>query len=150
MTTPLPIKAGTAIFACVGLLILYLAALDIYDNWQFLNKAEHAVGTVQDITSRTTQTGTSNTRRYSTSSLAFIRFKDSSGAIIGFEHSYGLWENTLAPGDNVDVAYDQRQPEAAKVTNFGALWAGNIAMVICGAMFLLAGFAVNRVFGRSV
>lgn len=149
MKLPLPIMTGAATFAGIGVLILYLALLDIVDNWRFMDGAIQTEGTVKNITSHTTETGTSNNRRYGTSDLAFIRFKDASGAIISFEHSYGLLENAFEPGDSVTVAYPENQSYAARVATFGALWAAPIAMVVCGGMFVVAGLALYRVFGRT-
>lgn len=144
---PLPILVGVMIFGAVGLLIVYFAVLDGVDTWRFIDDAAHARGVVEDITTRYSETGTGANRSRNLTNLAMIRFADMDGAIVHFEHTYGLWEGTLASGQKVDVAYQPGQSRSARIDSFPALWAGNIAMLVCGGLFIGAAVVVYRVFG---
>lgn len=148
MKTPLPILFGALLFGGVGLLIVYLALGDIVGTWRFLDGAARAGGVVEDISTRYAETGTGANRSRSLSNLALIRFTTGDGAIVRFEHSYGLWEGKLESGQAVPIAYQPGQPQQARVDLFAALWAGGIAMLVAGGVFIGAGVAVLRVFGK--
>ncbi|OZG74681.1 hypothetical protein BTA51_06775 [Hahella sp. CCB-MM4] len=148
MKTPLPILFGSLIFGIAGLFILYFGLDDLADTWQFLENAASATGTVENISTQYSEMGSGSNKTRNWTDIALIRYSPESGTTVRFEHAYGLIEGPLQEGVSVSVAYQPEQPQEARINSFSALWAGDIALLFMGGMFLAAGYAVYRVFGK--
>jgi len=143
---PKPLLFGASIFTASGLLILCLSLSDVIETLGFLNDAVKTTGTVERLTTQYTEVGTKPNRSRSITNLAVIRYSNVDETPIVFEHTYGLLEGILEPGQQVTVAYLPQHPEQARVVLFSALWAGHIAMLIMASLFIGASVVLIKVF----
>ena len=149
MKTPLPILIGSLAFGGFGLLIVYFAFNNIIDNWRFMEGASSATGIVEDISTQYSEMGSGSSKTRNWTEVALIQFSLADGAVIEFEHAYGLVEGVLEEGQNVEVAYHPEAPQEARVNSFPALWAGDIVLFVFGSVFMGLGFVVYSVIGKA-
>ena len=143
---PIPILFGAVIFFGTGCLILYLGVGDLIETRRFLENSIDVDGVVEDISTRYVEIGSGPNRSRSLTNVASVRFVAKDGEDFVFEHNYGLLEQRLEPGKPVRVAYQPRRPYEARVDTFSGLWAGSIAMLVLGGMFIAAAFGLMAVF----
>jgi hypothetical protein len=104
--------------------------------------AEHATGTVIDLSEDSTSDGTVY--------YPVVRFTTAEGRTVEFRSSTGS-SSPPDVGDRVEVLYDSDDPQDAKLSSFFDLWLWTIALGGLGFMFsafalLAPGFGL---FGQS-
>ncbi len=125
----------TAGFLLVGGLALVLTGLwFVIVNADFLRHADTAPGTVINIVEKR---GVRGTKLYH----PIVRFRPRhDGTGITFEATPGFtWVSPFDVGDRVKVAYNEDDPEDAKIVSFWTLWFLPAVLVLFGAGCLFAG-----------
>jgi hypothetical protein len=126
----------------LGVGLLLASAATFVHTKRFMAGAEHATGTVIDLSEDSTSDGTVY--------YPVVRFTTAEGRTVEFRSSTG---SSSAPdvGDRVEVLYDSDDPQDAKLSSFFDIWLWTIALGGLGIVFsafalLSPGFGL---FGQS-
>lgn len=125
----------TAAFLLIGGVALILAgAWFVIINANFIRHAERAPGTVIDVVS---ERGARGAKLYH----PIVRYRPrQQGNSVTFKANPGLlWSSPFDIGDRVTVAYNEDDPEDAKIVSFWMLWLLPITLIVFGAGCLLGG-----------
>ena len=123
----------TPVFLAVGVLCIVIGAVVLVRTMQFVAKAEHATGTVIELTGEIDSEG---------DELFFpvVRFTTADGKEIEFESSSGSSPASHSTGDRVEVLYDPDDPNDAQLSGFVDLWLFTIIFFLVGGAFLAVGW----------
>ena len=123
-------------FASIGLAML-IATLFLYQNTQtFLSTAITTHGTVVELISSRSND--------STTYAPVVVFKASNGEVIEFVSS-GSNPPAYSRNETVEVLYQEKNPQSAKINSLLALWGGCLIIGIMGGVFFLMGFSIIMV-----
>jgi hypothetical protein len=110
----------------VGVVALIVGAVWLVRTVQFVAEAEHATGTVVDM----------SRERDSEGDVSFhpvVRFRTAQGDTIVFVSSYGSSSPSESPGDRVEVLYDPDDPSDAKLSGLFQVWLFPAVVLLIGA-----------------
>jgi len=110
----------------VGVVALIVGAVLLVRTVQFVAEAEHATGTVVDM----------SRERDSEGDVSFhpvVRFRTAQGDTIVFVSSYGSSSPSESPGDRVEVLYDPDDPSDAKLSGLFQVWLFPAVVLLIGA-----------------
>jgi len=115
----------------------------VIGNAGFLRHGARAPGTVIDIVG---ERGVRGTMYY-----PVVRYQPRrSGASVTFKAKPGLtWASPFDVGERVTVAYDEGDPQDAKIVSFWTLWLMPASLVLLGAGCLFAGRHTLRKAARK-
>ncbi|UCH74323.1 MAG: DUF3592 domain-containing protein, partial [Rhodospirillales bacterium] len=66
------------------------------------------------------------------------------GETVEFKSRFGIWPSPFAVGDRVVVAYEPRDPTAARIDSFWTIWFMPLLLVAFGLACILAGYDTLR------
>lgn len=121
----------------VGVVALIVGAVLLVRTAQFVARAEHATGTVIDLSRETDSEGQDIF-------YPVVRFTTADGDEIEFKSSSGSAPASESPGDRVDVLYDPNDPNDAQLGGFFHLWLFTIIPFAIGAAFIVVAWFVRR------
>lgn len=123
-------------FASIGLAML-IATLFLYQNTQaFLSTAITTHGTVVELISSRSND--------STTYAPVVIFTASNGEMIEFISS-GSNPPAYSRNETVEVLYQEKNPQNAKINSLLALWGACLIIGIMGGVFFLMGFSIIMV-----
>ena len=124
-------------FLAVGIVALVIGMVTLVRTVQFVQRAEHAPGTVIDLSRETDSEG-------EVTFYPVVRFTTAEGKEIEFKSSSGSSPPSQSEGDRVDVLYDPDDPNDARLSGIFDLWLFPIVSFALGAAFLAVTFFVRR------
>ena len=126
------------VFVAIGVLALIWGAVDFARTVHFVRTAEHATGTVVDVSREVDSDGDE-------SFYPIVRFTTADGKEFQFKSNSGSNPASHSTGDEVDVLYDPDDPDDAQLSGFFDLWLFTIVPFGLGTVFLaVAGFQLYR------
>jgi hypothetical protein len=126
-------------FVAIGVLALAWGAIDLVRTVHFVKNAEHATGTVVDVSREIDDEGDEFF-------YPVVRFTTAEGKEFEFKSDSGSNPASHSTGDEVDVLYDPDDPDDAQLSGFFDLWLFTIVPFAIGTGFLgVAGFQLRRV-----
>lgn len=113
--------------------MIFAGAWLVIGNANFIRHAARAPGTVINVVG---ERGVRGTMYY-----PVVRYQPRrSGASVTFKAKPGLmWASPFDVGERVTVAYDQGDPQDAKIVSFWTLWLMPASLMLLGAGSLFAG-----------
>jgi Protein of unknown function (DUF3592) len=114
-------------FLAIGVVLLIVGAVVLVLTVRFVAEAEHATGTVVDLSRRSDSDGT-------VSYYPVVRFVTANGEAIEFVSSTGSSPASESPGDRVEVLYDPDDPKGAQLSGILHVWLPPIVLAIIGAV----------------
>jgi hypothetical protein len=117
------------VFSAVGVVLLVIGAVLLVRTVQFVTTAEHATGTVIDLSRETDSEG---------EALFYpvVRFSTADGEEIEFKSSTGSSPPSHSTGDSVEVLYDADDPNDARLSGFLDVWIEPAIFLFIGAGFV--------------
>jgi hypothetical protein len=128
-------------FLPAGVAVFVFGVVMLVRTVQFVSRAEHATGTVVDVTEYTDSDGTAIYNpvvEFTTADLQTIRFSSHSGSSI-----------SPSEGDQVDVLYDPDNPHGARLGGLLDVWLIVVGPLVLGAVFIPAGWFLWRRTSRA-
>jgi hypothetical protein len=126
------------VFVAIGVLALAWGAIDLVRTVHFVRTAEHATGTVVDVSREIDDDGDEFF-------YPVVRFTTAEGKEFEFKSDSGSNPASHSNGDEVDVLYDPDDPDDAQLSGFFDLWLFTIVPFGIGVVFLVvAGFQLRR------
>jgi hypothetical protein len=127
-------------FTILGLLALLVALLLYLHTRTFLQTAVVTQGTVVDLAmvqSERSNTSSAVSVRFTTGSYApVVRFRAENGHDYQFTSPVSTYPPAYDVGENIEVLYEESDPNKASINSFFFLWGG--ALIIGGLGFLFA------------
>jgi hypothetical protein len=124
-------------FLALGVGLLIVGAVVLVRTVRFVADAEHATGTVIDM----------SRERDSEGGVTFypvVRFTTAAGERIEFVSTSGSNPPSETPGDRVEVLYNPDDPSAAKLSGLFHVWLLPIILLVMGAVFAGSAWFVRR------
>jgi hypothetical protein len=115
------------LFMAIGVVILIVGAVMFVRTVRFVAEAEHATGTVVDLSRRSDSEGTVF--------YPVVRFVTANAEPIEFVSSSGSSPASESPGDRVEVLYDPDDPCGAQLSGIFHVWLGPAVLAMVGAGF---------------
>ncbi|WP_322822651.1 DUF3592 domain-containing protein [Chloroflexus sp.] len=131
-------RKGTLIiglfFAIIGAVVIFAGWLWQHSTRERLNTMISDTGTVVDLlkVQRPGETA---------SFYPIVEFRTQAGEVVRFEGSTGVSENTYRIGQQVDILYDPRSPQDARIDSWFELWLPPLVVILLGGGALVAGLA---------
>lgn len=124
----------TGLFLLVGGAALLITGIWILATTaDFVRHAQRALGVVTEVVG---ERGARGTKLY----YPFVRYRPHDrGAIVVFKARPGLWPSPFDVGDTVTVAYDDEDPDNAKIVSFWTLWFMPGVLILFAVACLWAG-----------
>jgi hypothetical protein len=135
-------RLGTFVMAPIGLLLLALTVLVVWDTTAWLKRTVEAQGTVIEMLRTSDKDG-------GVLHEPVVRFETAEGRKIRFEAGFRSNPPAYRVGDTVAVVYLPDAPERAQIRGFLSLWMGPMIMAFIGIVFFGIGAAMIAA-GRSV
>jgi hypothetical protein len=124
-------------FFAIGVVALVVGVVTLVRTVQFVQRAEHATGTVIDLSRETDSEG-------SVTFYPVVRFTTGVGKTIEFKSSSGSSPPSHSEGDTVDVLYDPDDPNDARLSGLFDLWLLPAVALALGVAFLGVTAFVSR------
>ena len=124
-------------FLAIGVVVLIVGAVMFVLTVRFVAEAEHATGTVVDLSRRSNSEGT-------VLFYPVVRFVTANGETIEFVSSSGSAPALESPGDRVEVLYDPDDPSHAKLSGLFHLWFGPAILSVLSACFITVAWFLRR------
>jgi hypothetical protein len=126
-------RLTAAVLLACGLALVFGGVWLVIGNANFIRHAERAPGTVIKVVG---ERGVRGTMYY-----PVVRYRPRrDGASVAFKAKPGLlWASPFDVGERVTVAYDEADPQDAKIVSFWTLWLMPASLMLFGAGCLLAG-----------
>jgi hypothetical protein len=122
---------------------LFLVGLGFaIQNWSFLRHAEAADGTVTDVVLVHDYQDRSDTYR------PVFTFKTRDGATYRVQSEAGSAPSHFQVGQQVDVIFDPKTPDAAQINSIGQLWIFPLVFIGIGATAFGCGLIAARILAR--
>jgi hypothetical protein len=125
------------LFLAIGFVLLVLGAVTLVRTLQFVSGAEHATGTVVELSRSSDSEGTVTFH-------PVVRFTTAEGRTVEFVSSTGSSPPDHSAGDRVEVLYDPDDPQDARLTGFFDLWLLPLVFGVMGLGFSAAALFVIR------
>lgn len=131
-------------FSIIGAAALTVGVPDLLDQMRFSASAIEATGEVVTLLNPAPGHGLidRSTRR------PLVRFTTDAGEVRVFTAPGGLRNDSFAVGEKVPVAYDPRDPAAARIDTLVQRWLLPVAYSGAGLAFLVAGIALAAAGAR--
>ncbi len=120
---------GASIISILGVVLLVLCGLFVYQTLEFLAVAKGADGTVVRLEYE--RSGSSSGGAY----YPIVRFLLRTGETFEFRSSVGSSPPSYRRGEPVRVLYDPTTPESAEIDSFFSLWFAPILLGFLGSVF---------------
>jgi hypothetical protein len=124
------------LFMAIGVVILIVGAVMFVRTVRFVAEAEHATGTVVDLSRRSDSEGTVF--------YPVVRFVTANAEPIEFVSSSGSSPASESPGDRVEVLYDPDDPYGAQLSGIFHVWLGPAVLAMVGAGFVASAWYTRR------
>jgi len=111
-------------------------------NWSFLHRAASADGTITDVVLVHDYQDQSDTYR------PVFTFKTSDGITHRVQSESGSSPSSYQVGQRVNVVFDPKAPDDAKINSIGQLWTFPLVFVGIGATAICCGLIGGRLFAR--
>ncbi|MBL4784484.1 MAG: DUF3592 domain-containing protein [Cohaesibacteraceae bacterium] len=128
-----------AVFAVIGIGLLYFSVSDYRSTSAFIAETKKAEGTVIEMIEELREGMGPNERRGYVY-LPRVEFIDNGGIKQIFTSNSANSE--LSVGEIVEVFYREDKPEDARINSFSTLWLPPIIMALFGVIFILVGSGV--------
>jgi hypothetical protein len=125
------------LFFAVGVVALLVGLVTLVFTVRFIQRAEHATGTVIELSRETDSDG-------EVTFYPVVRFETAEGREIEFKSSSGSSPPSHSEGDRVDVLYDPDDPHDARLSGFFDLWLFPIVGFALGVVFIVVSLFVRR------
>ncbi|MCB0333781.1 MAG: DUF3592 domain-containing protein [Bdellovibrionales bacterium] len=143
-----PAQQAGGILLAIGILLLVLFAILVFEKVQFLSVAEKATGTVVELqyeskmVTRHDDSGKSSSHR-STAYYPVVEYKAGDKSIT-FTSSMGSDPSYYSVGDIIDVLYEPMYPNDAEIDSLYNMYFMPFILAVIGGLLVFLGQKIRR------